>query len=132
RHTRSLCDWSSDVCSSDLIFGDRLDRFAEQSRKLLDETPDQPGDVVRTISQRGNRDRKHVEAVEQILPERFLAHRLLGVAVRRRDDADVHLYWLRAPQALDDPLLNDAEQLDLHFHRKFADLVEKQGGVVRG
>src|SRR5438034_3315891 len=23
RHTRSLCDWSSDVCSSDL-FGDRL------------------------------------------------------------------------------------------------------------
>src|SRR5438034_6403178 len=24
RHTRSLCDWSSDVCSSDLIFRDKL------------------------------------------------------------------------------------------------------------
>src|SRR5260221_3058932 len=26
RHTRSLCDWSSDVCSSDLFFVDRLER----------------------------------------------------------------------------------------------------------
>src|SRR5437588_529722 len=23
RHTRSLCDWSSDVCSSDLFYGNR-------------------------------------------------------------------------------------------------------------
>src|SRR5438034_11620736 len=28
RHTRSLCDWSSDVCSSDLHVGNRVARLA--------------------------------------------------------------------------------------------------------
>src|SRR5438034_10013409 len=28
RHTRSLCDWSSDVCSYDLALPERLDRVA--------------------------------------------------------------------------------------------------------
>src|SRR5438034_1707278 len=39
RHTRSLCDWSSDVCSSDLItargrFGNRQEEVASISRGL--------------------------------------------------------------------------------------------------
>src|SRR5438034_8734560 len=34
RHTRSLCDWSSDVCSSDLINADAFG--ANQSYHLLD------------------------------------------------------------------------------------------------
>src|SRR5215211_7389407 len=38
RHTRSLCDWSSDVCSSDLIAGEVITRYrAEKERRgLLD------------------------------------------------------------------------------------------------
>src|SRR5260221_8677801 len=32
RHTRSLCDWSSDVCSSDLLWIDLLDAWAWVSR----------------------------------------------------------------------------------------------------
>src|SRR5438034_6808527 len=39
RHTRSLCDWSSDVCSSDLItargrFGNRQEEVSSISRGL--------------------------------------------------------------------------------------------------
>src|SRR5438132_9674823 len=37
RHTRSLCDWSSDVCSSDLLFGEALsiDRLAQQCAEIF-------------------------------------------------------------------------------------------------
>src|SRR5438034_11736856 len=34
RHTRSLCDWSSDVCSSDLVLADK--RNQESSRKAIE------------------------------------------------------------------------------------------------
>src|SRR6476646_9651318 len=34
RHTRSLCDWSSDVCSSDLVLEDAGD-VGEEARALL-------------------------------------------------------------------------------------------------
>src|SRR5436190_15675857 len=36
RHTRSLCDWSSDVCSSDLSFGDRQMIGTSAEMKVLD------------------------------------------------------------------------------------------------
>src|SRR2546430_12574112 len=32
RHTRFDCDWSSDVCSSDLHFDDRMQRMQRQGR----------------------------------------------------------------------------------------------------
>src|SRR5260221_6377369 len=35
RHTRSLCDWSSDVCSSDLVTPAQHKRSIELQRKLL-------------------------------------------------------------------------------------------------
>src|SRR5438034_9043831 len=45
RHTRSLCDWSSDVCSSDLAYvvlavpdGDNLDFVTGRMRDLWSET----------------------------------------------------------------------------------------------
>src|SRR5436190_9260455 len=37
RHTRSLCDWSSDVCSSDLRRWDRRRGFRRPARNLVAE-----------------------------------------------------------------------------------------------
>src|SRR5215211_8496815 len=37
RHTRSLCDWSSDVCSSDLELRARLVRVHSEWRAVLSE-----------------------------------------------------------------------------------------------
>src|SRR5690242_4294670 len=49
RHTRLTCDWSSDVCSSDLkAIGDRLvaRRVADEARVPLDRLGQQRGQVV--------------------------------------------------------------------------------------
>src|SRR2546430_6663364 len=35
RHTRFDCDWSSDVCSSDLGCGKFMERFGEEARELV-------------------------------------------------------------------------------------------------
>src|SRR5215211_6929918 len=37
RHTRSLCDWSSDVCSSDLLFEAALDHHFVRPARLVDD-----------------------------------------------------------------------------------------------
>ena len=52
--------------------------------------------------------------------------RLLEVAVGGGDDADVDLDRLGAAEALDHPLLEHAQELDLDLQRQVADLVEEQ------
>ena len=39
---------------------------------------------------------------------------------------------MRAAEALDRSLLEDAQQLDLHFQRQLADFVEEQCGLMGG
>src|SRR5438034_1002191 len=46
RHTRSLCDWSSDVCSSDLFFGNASPRNAAPPTVSLSALP--PSDRAST------------------------------------------------------------------------------------
>ncbi len=79
----------------------------------------------------GIRDRKDVEAVVQIAPERSVLDHALEIAVRRRHDAHIHALSPRAAKALELALLQDAQQLGLHFHRDVADLVEEQRAAVR-
>src|SRR5260221_7900004 len=44
RHTRSLCDWSSDVCSSDLFGqGDRPAEVGDRERQVPTEPAPEPG-----------------------------------------------------------------------------------------
>src|SRR5260221_8359478 len=50
RHTRSLCDWSSDVCSSDLIFADFLNQIirpGEDAVLMID------GDFTQMLDEEG-------------------------------------------------------------------------------
>src|SRR6266849_1325061 len=46
--------------------------------------------VLAALAQRGQRDRDHVEAIEEVFPEAALANQLLEVAIGRRDDPHVH------------------------------------------
>src|SRR6202022_4775071 len=39
RHTRSLCDWSSDVCSSDLERGHEIGIHGDRHRRVYEMTP---------------------------------------------------------------------------------------------
>src|SRR5437588_6269643 len=57
RHTRSLCDWSSDVCSSDLPLDGRAREVARRERLLSADhgqrasVPDVGGDPVQVLLQ---------------------------------------------------------------------------------
>src|SRR5438874_13489892 len=61
RHTRSLRDWSSDVCSSDLgalgeIAGPRRERHVETRRAAMEASYGQP--VVRSEERRVGKERR--------------------------------------------------------------------------
>jgi hypothetical protein len=75
-------------------------------------------------------DWKDVQAIEQVFAKRLVPHRVLEIAVRRRDDPDVNLDRLGAAKTLDHAFLQHAEQLDLYFHRQVADLVEEERRLV--
>src|SRR5260221_10313404 len=57
RHTRSLCDWSSDVCSSDL---------AAQGTNIL------------TLGQYLQPTREHLPIVRYVHPDEFAEYKVLG------------------------------------------------------
>src|SRR5947207_14875571 len=66
RHTRSLCDWSSDVCSSDLVgppvVGDRARRADDQQE---DEQPLLIEEAAEQLSARGQ-ERRLLEVGGQV------------------------------------------------------------------
>ena len=85
---------------------------------------------VRALAQRRHLERDDVEPVVEVLAEPALRDLLGEVAVRRRDHADVDLDRLRAADALELVLLQEAQQLDLDRRRDLADLVEEQRAAV--
>ncbi len=92
--------------------------------------PHEQRDVFDAFAQRRHTDWKHVEPVVQILAEGAGDHQLFEIPVRRGNDARVHRDHLRAAESFEAPLLEDAQQLDLHFRREIADFVEKDRRVI--
>ena len=70
------------------------------------------------------------EAEVEVLAEAALVDLALEVAVRRRDDADVHATRLRLADAADLARLERAKELRLELERELADLVEEHGAAV--
>jgi hypothetical protein len=52
-------------------------------------------------------------------------HRLLEIAIRRRDDPGVGPHAVGTPEPLERPVLQDAQQLRLEVEREFGDLIEE-------
>ena len=86
--------------------------------------------VVAAIAQRRQEQVHDVEAVVEILAEAARADLVLEDAVRRGDDADVDLLGLAVADAVDDALLQRAEELHLEVQRELADLVEEERALV--
>ena len=108
-----------------------IDALAEGFRELVDEAPDELGNVVGALAQRWQLNRKDVQTVVEVLPERIAGNALFEVAVGRGDDSHVQRQRPGAAEPLDLPLLEHAQQLDLHVGRQVADLVEKNRRVIR-
>ena len=87
--------------------------------------------VGRPLAQRRDLQVHDVEAEQQVLAERALAHRLGQVAVRGGDDADVDRHRPGAADAVDHALLDGAQQLGLQPHVHLGDFVEQQRAAVR-
>ena len=74
-------------------------------------------DVLAAHPQRRNRQRQHMQAIEQIFAEVSAFDALQQLAVSRGDDAHVDLYRLAPANRLDRAFLQRAKQLDLRWQR---------------
>ena len=86
-------------------------------------------DVLGAVAERRDDDPGDVEAVEQVLAEPAGGDLPGQVAVRGRDDPGVGAEGLGPADALELPLLEDAEDLGLGREGQLADLVEEDGAA---
>ena len=101
----------------------RGDAHEEEARQRLD--------VLAAHAQRRDLDRHDAEAVVEVLAETPLDDGAAEVDVRRGHDADVGLARVAVADALEGPLLEEAEEFDLERRRKVADLVEEERAARR-
>mmetsp|Transcript_26316 Transcript_26316/g.62491 ORF Transcript_26316/g.62491 Transcript_26316/m.62491 type:complete len:373 (-) Transcript_26316:724-1842(-) len=87
--------------------------------------------VAQALAQRRNLDNDLGEAVVQVFAEAAVCDAGLQVLVGGPNDAHIDRDFLTPTDALDDPLLQEAQQLGLQRHRQIADLVEHQRATVR-
>src|SRR5690606_24360039 len=96
---------------------------------LVDQVANQLRQIVEPLPERRNANREDVEAEIKVLSELPLSDARLEVPVRRGDDAHVRTARIVAPDPLVDPLLENAQQLDLHVEAHVPDLVEKESAA---
>ena len=89
----------------------------------------QERDILGAVAERRDDDPGDVEAVEQVLAEPARGDLPGQVAVGGRDDASVGAEGLGPADALELPLLKDAEDLGLGREGQLADLVEEDGAA---
>ena len=96
----------------------------------LGEVLEQQQDVVAALTQRRDAQRRDVQPVVEVGAKAPLVGGQAQVFLGRGDHPDVQGDQLVAAQALDRPLLQQAQQLDLHLQAHALDLVEEQGAAV--
>ena len=97
----------------------------------LEEVLRQKGDVLAPLLKGRNLYADDVEPIIQILAKAPGRDLIQQVAVRSRHDAHIHLEGGVASHALDLPLLDGPQELDLHEQGNFADFIQKQRAAVR-
>ena len=88
------------------------------------------GTSSRRSRRRRNGEGHDVQPVVEVSPKRAVRDGLLEVAIRGRDHSNVDLDAAARADALDDLVLQDAEELGLQRRRQLADLVEKHRAAV--
>ena len=87
--------------------------------------------IFAALAQGRKHNRKHEDAVIEVLAKRSLPHLLLQIAVRGDDDAYVDRERPVAADALDFAFFEDAQKLGLHGERHVANFVQKQRAAMR-
>src|SRR6202030_4654277 len=87
--------------------------------------------VLAPVAQRRQMQRTHVQAVAQITAEFFFFDATNQIAIGGGDQPHVHPDRLRASQALELLILQNAQQLGLQLQRNVSNLVEQQSALIR-
>src|SRR6185503_19428660 len=112
------------------ILRDALDRLAKPRAKTMHQIMHERRNVFPMLTERRQRDRKHVEAVIQIAAKSSFSHFFSEVAIGRGDDSHVDVDGPRTAETFDLSFLQHAQQLGLHFERQLADLVEENRAAI--
>ena len=99
------------------------------SQSLQDGLGQQPN-VVTAFAQRRQLQFDHIETVEQVLPEPALFDACGQILVGGADQAHVDRLFGSCADLAHAPLLDRAQQLDLHRQRQVCHFVEQQGAAV--
>src|SRR4030095_16256036 len=110
---------------------DTLDPLAHSLRRFPRQVFGKKPDVLLALTKRRDLDRKYVQAVEQIGPEGAAPHFFGEVPVGGRDHTRIYPDGVRTSNAFEFLFLKHSQQLGLRLQRQLADLVEKNGSLVR-
>lgn len=96
--------------------------FPMDMQKMLGEQ----GDVFPPFGKRGNHDADDIEPVVQIFAKASRPYFFRKIPVGGRHDSHIHRNRFITAHSLDFPLLQGAQQFDLHLERNFPDFVKKE------
>ena len=113
-----------------VIVGDRHGAKTEPVRGPLGEVLGKRADVAGTIAKRRNDDRKHREAIVEILAKGLLLDHAGQIAMRGRDDSHVDADRALSADAHHLGVLDDAQQTHLRGRSELADFVEEQRAAI--
>ena len=106
------------------------DRFTGPQRKHLQKILDEDGDVLLALPQGRDRDREHIDAMEQVFSEQAFSHEFIQVLIGRDRQAHIHESGGILANGSDLARLENSEQFDLHGRRSRFDFIEKEGALV--
>src|SRR6185437_13150406 len=92
--------------------------------------PEQMRNILASRAERRDRQRQHMQAVEQVFAEMPALDAIEQPAIGCGDDADIDLHGLAAADRLDGAFLQRAQQFYLCVQWQFRDLVEEQRAAV--
>src|SRR5439155_10871856 len=106
-------------------------RLAYPPGEMLHEMSHEQRNVFRAFTQRRDLDGENIQPVVEVATKMLLGHHPFQVAMGRRHKPSVDSPRSWAPQALEFPLLQNAQQFWLEFQGDITDFVQKQRALVR-
>ena len=113
------------------VGGDSARRHAHCGGDLLKKIMHELGNILAPLGERGDADRHHREAMEEIFAKMTVSDRLGEIAAGRGDDANVDMDPRRAADPLEILIDQHAEDLRLRLQRHVGDFIEIERAPVR-
>src|SRR5271163_1485289 len=107
-----------------------LKRLAVSLAVFFQEMLDENWNVLSAAREPWNADLNRAQPVEKILAKTTCENFRAQVAIRRGNEAHVHLFCFRRPDALDFAILNHAQELRLHLQRSLTNFIQKYRATV--